>query len=697
VNFDNETETYTIKPNSEDYSGKTYRFNVVLQEENSDVMVTSETIKIIMGGEDNTSVTEREKATITVDVDRDSSGFLNFSTAVNTTWVYENWEEKLHFWLKDTTHETSNLTDFILYEPISDESIPFQATFHEPYLLGLLNKKRDYLMIELEDAEMIILDANSEELKSNTASGSIPMQFDMRNQRMKDLRQMAVIIYWVGMGVVFFQFFALLYRNVSFLPLWTLIEYMQLVAFMPLYNFKLIPYLYDAFKPFLISHMILFDSFSLYEEFNSDFFNVNYLNYNLSINKLLQSLINITILFVFVVLIHVALLVVSLVTKGAGKTGDWVDKKLRQFRFNVYIRFYMLAFFDLTFFSSMKIWEGDNSSQMRKIALIFSYVFLTASVVAPICFFTLVMVKFKNLQNKEDKASYNTLVLKIDKNKRWRVANIGFFFGRRIAIAILLCLPVTNKYIFLQYVFVLMTSHIQILFLVAVKPYQSPLINMFVLANETFYSTLVIMVFIFSDATPQIPIKVVAGYILMTSIFLLLVANLAFIIYCMWKGKAAMKDDIDKAMKKRAEQEAKEEEEERKRKEEEEKEDFDKINGEGQQPDLDGKAGAGAATAGAAGAGYDDSSDLGKKKKLKHNQDDVAEMDGDMPEDGEKKKKKKKKKMAKQTPAPEQTKQHSSQEGSGDNGPGQPQNLRGSKTSGGPNEESDSQGSRVLK
>lgn len=175
---------------------------------------------------------------------------------------------------------------------------------------------------------------------------------------------------------------------------------------------------------------------------------------------------------------------------------------------------------------------------MRRIALIFSYVFIAVAVVAPTAFFTLVMVKFKDLQVKALKASYNTLVLKIDKNKRWRVANVGFFFGRRMAIAILLCLPVTNKYIFLQYVFVLMTSHIQILFLVAVKPYQSPLINMFVLANETFYSTLVIMVFIFSDATPQIPIKVVAGYILMASIFLLLGANLVFIGYCMWKGRA---------------------------------------------------------------------------------------------------------------------------------------------------------------
>lgn len=28
---------------------------------------------------------------------------------------------------------------------------------------------------------------------------------------------------------------------------------------MPLYNFTLIPYLYDAFKPALVTHLIIFD------------------------------------------------------------------------------------------------------------------------------------------------------------------------------------------------------------------------------------------------------------------------------------------------------------------------------------------------------------------------------------------------------------------------------------------------------
>lgn len=81
---------------------------------------------------------------------------------------------------------------------------------------------------------------------------------------MQFMRNTAVTLYYVMMAIVVLQFFILFFRNVGFLPLWVLIEYMQLIAFMPLYNFKLIPYLYELFKPFLISHLILFNNSYLF-------------------------------------------------------------------------------------------------------------------------------------------------------------------------------------------------------------------------------------------------------------------------------------------------------------------------------------------------------------------------------------------------------------------------------------------------
>lgn len=71
------------------------------------------------------------------------------------------------------------------------------------------------------------------------------------------MRSFAVKTYWYLCGAVWLQFAILLVRGVGFFPLWTVIEYMQLVAFIPLYNFRLIPYLYDAFKPMLVSHLVL--------------------------------------------------------------------------------------------------------------------------------------------------------------------------------------------------------------------------------------------------------------------------------------------------------------------------------------------------------------------------------------------------------------------------------------------------------
>ena len=112
-------------------------------------------------------------------------------------------------------------------------------------------------------------------------------------------------------GIIIIQFIALFIRNVGFLPLYILLEYMQLIAFMPLYNFKLIPYLYDCFKPFLISHLILFNDSILYKEMNDDYFNRNYEYYWLPVSKLIQSLMNIIILLIVVGIINVVFLILT--------------------------------------------------------------------------------------------------------------------------------------------------------------------------------------------------------------------------------------------------------------------------------------------------------------------------------------------------------------------------------------------------
>lgn len=373
-------------------------------------------------------------------------------------------------------------------------------------------------------------------------------------------------------------------RGIGLLPVYILIEYLQLVAFMPVYNFRLIPYLYDAFKPALVSHLIIFDETPGLPILDTEFFNKNYMFYKLSIGRLAQA--GLGILFVFAVCL-VANLVVFIMTKVFRPTeriGQWASRALSQFRMNVYIRAYMLCYFDATFFSLMKIMEDNNSTELRKALLLISYVVFIISIILPTFLITLVFRRFEILKIKEAKQSFNTMLLKIDKSSKWRIVNPAYFFARRLLTAILLTLPIDNTFIFLQYVFILMSSHAYILYLVAFKPYQTAGLNSYVLANEIFYSALIIAIFIFSDATPERNIKFGAGVALIASLILLLVSNLLTNIVYMIRGPERLKQDINESKLKRAEKEALEraEEEERKLKKKKEEEEFTKLHDETQ-------------------------------------------------------------------------------------------------------------------
>ena len=125
------------------------------------------------------------------------------------------------------------------------------------------------------------------------------------------------------------------------------------------------------------------------------------------------------------------------------------------------------------------------------------------SIVLPVFLIAIVYRRFDILKLKEAKQSFNSLLLKIDKASKWRVMNPAYFFARRLLTAMLLTLPIDNTFIFLQCVFILMSSHAYILYMVAVKPFQTPAINSYVLANETFYSALIIAIFIFRIWIPS--------------------------------------------------------------------------------------------------------------------------------------------------------------------------------------------------
>lgn len=371
----------------------------------------------------------------------------------------------------------------------------------------------------------------------------------------------------------------LLWRGVGLLPVWILIEYLQLVGFMPIYNFRLIPYLYDAFKPALVAHCIIFDDTPYLVDLDNEYFNKNYEYYWLSVGRLAQSFFFVCVLAAAIVTANLVVYCLDRANLDNQSCNAWAKKKMIQFKFNVYIRYYMLIYFDTTFFAVMKIMEGNNSTMARKAALLLSYVLFVVAIILPVFLITHVNRRFEILMLKEAKQSFNTLLLKIDKASRWRVMNPAYFFARRLLTAMLLTLPIENTFIFLQYVFILMSSHAYILYMVACKPYQTPALNSYVLANETFYSALIIAIFIFSDATPELEIKFGAGVALIVSLILLVVANVIMNVYTVCRGPARLKQSIKESKLRRAEKEALEraEEEERKLKKKKEEEEFTKI------------------------------------------------------------------------------------------------------------------------
>jgi hypothetical protein len=271
--------------------------------------------------------------------------------------------------------------------------------------------------------------------------------------------------------------------------------------------------------------MIIFDDTPILEDMDNEYFNVNYERYWLSVGKLFQSFFFVCLFLIILILANLVVFIIHKMNCSNQTLNSWASRKIGQFKFNAYIRYYMLVYFDTTFFSIMKIMDKNNDTVARKSALLLSYILFVLNIILPVFLIAHINRRFDILAMKEAKQSFNTLLLKIDKASRWRIMNPAYFFGRRLLTAMLLTLPIDNTFIFLQYVFILMTSHAYILYMVAVKPFQSPGINSYVLASETFYSALIIAIFIFSDATPEMSIKFGAGVALIGSLCLLVLSN----------------------------------------------------------------------------------------------------------------------------------------------------------------------------
>ena len=251
------------------------------------------------------------------------------------------------------------------------------------------------------------------------------------------------------------------------------------------------------------------------------------------------------VILAIIVISHIVLFLLSKFLREGKKLKDFADFMLPKFKYNIYIRYYMVTYFDTTFFAVMKIWEQRaNDTHARRFAYFIAVLLLIANILLPIFFFVLLQRRYFELGIKDKKRSFNALLLRIDKNDRFRIANPTYFFARRFVMAVLLTLPLESSTIFMQYVFILMSSHGYVLYLALIQPYATLGLNLYVLISETFFSALVIAIFIFSDATPEVSVKLGAGVALILSLILIIVVSVIITIYNMVKGREAIKDLI---------------------------------------------------------------------------------------------------------------------------------------------------------
>jgi len=158
LNFENDTNTIIMRPDSTEYSGRTYYFTIIVKEKNSDSVKYPYYCTVKMEGEiievDNSINYTDINYTINY-IDEKSTGSMYFTSPINMTFMEEKFFSMFNIFYRDTTYRENKknhtLLDFAIDDFSDDmQTINFTMTFNEPYRLGLLIKKSDKLYIEVK-------------------------------------------------------------------------------------------------------------------------------------------------------------------------------------------------------------------------------------------------------------------------------------------------------------------------------------------------------------------------------------------------------------------------------------------------------------------------------------------------------------------------------------------------------------------
>lgn len=245
-----------------------------MKEKNSDVNTYPYYCAVQINGKKIDPLTYLNFTDLTYRIDpitENSSTAIVWSHPVDLKFIKDNFNLMFDVYIKNVTYiyhnQTAPLKDFKITNLGADNrTMNISLTFNEPYMLGLLIKKKDRLYVHMkwyfldvngfikDDYSWIkpmvignvsetrifpkICEKDKEAALQDRSQGSttfrerilaqqdINLQFDFRNDLMWYFKAYANNMYWYLCGFVIFQMLLLTWRQVGYLPIWTMVEYM---------------------------------------------------------------------------------------------------------------------------------------------------------------------------------------------------------------------------------------------------------------------------------------------------------------------------------------------------------------------------------------------------------------------------------------------------------------------------------------
>ena len=147
-------------------------------------------------------------------------------------------------------------------------------------------------------------------------------------------------------------------------------------------------------------------------------------------------------------------------------------KLLGEYRFNAYIKFYQLVYFDITFFSIMKYADSENDeTDLDNKLTVLAIIGIVTSIAIPLFINYVVHSRFHLLKINEMRKSFSVLLSKIDKSERNHTYTVLFFFFRRFMTSVIYAINPDSKIYTLMYNFIAFMSNLYLSWLMGMRPY----------------------------------------------------------------------------------------------------------------------------------------------------------------------------------------------------------------------------------